>query len=108
TGRRWPRLVVSCALEGRSAVDRRQTPRGTGKDGKPVYLRDVWPSAKEVYAVIRSSIKSAMFHKQYGEVFQGYARWNSLPVPAGERFAWELDSSYIRREPYVDVVLADA
>src|SRR5207245_5551200 len=67
-----------------------------------VYLRDVWPSAKEVDAVIRSSIKSAMFHKEYGEVFQGDARWNGLPVPAGDRFAWEPDSTYIRRAPYFD------
>ena len=97
-----PPLVVAYALAGRIDVDLQQTPLGTGKDGKPVYLRDVWPSAKEVDAVIRSSIKSAMFHKEYGEVFQGDARWNGLPVPAGDRFAWEPDSTYIRRAPYFD------
>src|SRR5881296_874784 len=97
-----PPLVVAYALAGRIDVDLQQTPLGTGKDGKPVYLRDVWPSAKEVDAVIRSSIKSAMFHKQYGEVFTGDERWNSLPVPAGDRFAWEPDSTYIRRAPYFD------
>src|SRR2546426_509698 len=97
-----PPLVVAYALAGRIDVDLQQTPLGTGKDGKPVYLRDIWPSAKEVDAVIRSSIKSAMFHKEYGEVFQGDARWNGLPVPAGDRFAWEPDSTYIRRAPYFD------
>ena len=97
-----PPLVVAYALAGRIDVDLQQTPLGTGKDGKPVYLRDIWPSAKEVDAVIRSSIKSAMFHKEYGEVFKGDARWNGLPVPAGDRFAWEPDSTYIRRAPYFD------
>jgi len=91
-----PPLVVAYALAGRIDLDL------TGKDGKPVYLRDVWPSAKEVDQLVRSSIKSAMFHKQYGEVFHGDERWRGLPVPAGERFAWEPDSTYIRRAPYFD------
>src|SRR5207245_744334 len=64
-----PPLVVAYALAGRIDLDLQSEPLGTGKDGKPVYLRDVWPSAKEVDDVVRSSIKSAMFHKQYGEVF---------------------------------------
>src|SRR5437764_5297252 len=77
-----PPLVVAYALAGRIDLDLQKEPLGTGKDGKPVYLRDIWPSAKEVDDVIRTSIKSAMFHKQYGEVFKGDARWNGLPVPA--------------------------
>jgi len=97
-----PPLVVAYALAGRIDLDLQQEPLGTGKDGKPVYLRDVWPSAKEVDQLVRSSIKSAMFHKQYGEVFHGDERWRGLPVPAGERFAWEPDSTYIRRAPYFD------
>jgi aconitate hydratase len=97
-----PPLVVAYALAGRIDLDLQADPLGTGKDGKPVYLRDIWPSAKEVDDLVRSSIKSAMFHKEYGEVFTGDARWRGLPVPAGDRFAWEPRSTYIRRAPYFD------
>jgi aconitate hydratase len=97
-----PPLVVAYALAGRIDLDLQTDPLGTGKDRKPVYLRDIWPSAKEVDDVVRSSIKSAMFHQQYGEVFTGDERWRGLPVPAGDRFAWEPDSTYIRRAPYFD------
>src|SRR6266567_4054304 len=97
-----PPLVVAYALAGRIDLDVQSEALGTGKDGRPVYLRDIWPSAKEVDEVVRSSIKSAMFHKQYGEVFTGDERWRGLPVPAGDRFAWEPDSTYIRRAPYFD------
>jgi len=97
-----PPLVVAYALAGRIDLDLQQEPLGTGRDGTPVYLRDIWPSAKEVDEVVRSSIKSAMFHKEYGQVFQGDERWRSLPVPAGDRFAWEPESTYIRRAPYFD------
>ncbi len=97
-----PPLVVAYALAGRIDIDLQKDPLGTGKDGKPVYLRDIWPSTKEVDDVVRSSIKSAMFHKQYGEVFTGDERWRGLPVPAGDGFAWEPDSTYIRRAPYFD------
>src|SRR5205814_213706 len=97
-----PPLVVAYALAGRIDLDLQREPLGQGKDGKPVYLKDIWPSAKEVDDVIRTSIKSAMFHKQYGEVFKGDARWNGLPVPAGDRFAWEPTSTYIRQAPYFD------
>src|SRR5204863_5258694 len=90
-----PPLVVAYALAGRIDLDVQSEALGTGKDGKPVYLRDIWPSAKEVDDVVRSSIKSSMFHKQYGEVFTGDERWRGLPVPAGDRFAWEPDSTYI-------------
>ncbi|HEY6209407.1 MAG TPA: aconitate hydratase AcnA [Gemmatimonadales bacterium] len=79
-----PPLVVAYALAGRIDLDLQKEPLGTGEDGKPVYLRDIWPSTKEVDEVVRSSIRSSMFHKEYGEVFQGDERWNTLPVPAGE------------------------
>jgi aconitate hydratase A / 2-methylisocitrate dehydratase len=97
-----PPLVVAYALAGRIDLDLQQEPLGTGSDGKPVYLRDIWPSEKEVDDVVRTSIKSTMFHKEYGEVFQGDERWRGLPVPAGDRFAWEPASTYIRRAPYFD------
>jgi aconitate hydratase len=97
-----PPLVVAYALAGRIDLDLQREPLGTGKDGKPVYLRDIWPTAREVDELVRSSIKSAMFQKSYGEVFTGDERWRGLPVPAGDRFAWEPDSTYIRRAPYFD------
>jgi aconitate hydratase len=97
-----PPLVVAYALAGRIDIEFHQQPLGTGKDGKPVFLRDIWPSTKEVDEVIRTSIKSAMFQKTYAEVFQGDERWRGLPVPEGDRFAWEPDSTYIRRAPYFD------
>jgi aconitate hydratase len=97
-----PPLVVAYALAGRIDIDLQHDPLGTGKDGKPVFLRDIWPTTREVDEVIRTSVKSAMFRKSYGEVFAGDERWRGLPVPAGDRFAWEPDSTYIRRAPYFD------
>jgi len=97
-----PPLVVAYALAGRIDLDLQRDPLGTGMDGKPVFLSDIWPSTKEVDDLVRSSIKSAMFRKSYGEVFTGDGRWRGLPVPAGDRFAWEADSTYIRRAPYFD------
>jgi aconitate hydratase len=102
-----PPLVVAYAIAGQIDLDLQSEPLGTGKDRKPVFLRDIWPSAREVDEVVRSSIKSAMFHKQYGEVFTGDERWRGLPVPAGDRFAWEPDSTYIRRAPYFDGIPAN-
>jgi aconitate hydratase len=97
-----PPLVVAYALAGRIDIEFHTQPLGTGKDGKPVFLRDLWPTAQEVDAVIRTSIKSAMFQKSYADVFTGDERWRGLPVPEGDRFAWEPDSTYIRRAPYFD------
>ncbi|MGH7699580.1 MAG: aconitate hydratase AcnA [Gemmatimonadales bacterium] len=97
-----PPLVVAYALAGRIDVDLQRDPLGTGSGGEPVYLKDVWPSAQEVDAVVRKSIKSTMFKQTYGEVFAGDERWNGLPVPEGERFAWDPASTYIRRAPYFD------
>jgi len=97
-----PPLVVAYALAGRIDFDFEKDALGTGKDGTPVYLKDIWPSAKEVDAVVREAVQSSMFHKEYGEVFAGDARWQSLPVPEGDRFAWEPASTYIRRAPYFD------
>ena len=97
-----PPLVVAYALAGRIDLDLVHEPLGTGKDGKPVYLRDIWPTPEEVDAVIRASIRSAMFRKHYGEVFKGDERWASLPVPKGDRFVWDAGSTYIRRAPYFD------
>ncbi|HTY06781.1 MAG TPA: aconitate hydratase AcnA [Gemmatimonadales bacterium] len=97
-----PPLVVAYALAGRIDIDFEKDSLGAGKDGRPVFLRDIWPSAQEVDAVVRQAVQSAMFRKEYDAVFAGDARWQGLPVPAGERFAWEGDSTYIRRAPYFD------
>jgi aconitate hydratase len=97
-----PPLVVAFALAGRVDTDLRKDPLGQGKDGKPVYLADIWPSQREVNEVISKSISSDMFRRSYGEVYHGDHRWRGLPVPKGETYAWEDDSTYIRRAPYFD------
>ena len=97
-----PPLVVAYALAGRIDIDFHNEPLGEGSDGKPVFLRDIWPSSTEVADVIARSIKSNMFHKSYGHVFEGDDRWRGLPVPEGDRFTWEPASTYIRRAPYFD------
>src|SRR5213594_2507312 len=97
-----PPLVVAFALAGRIDIDVRKDPLGQGKDGKPVYLTDIWPSQREVNEVISKSISSDMFRRSYGEVYHGDNRWRGLPVPKGETYAWENDSTYIRRAPYFD------
>jgi aconitate hydratase len=97
-----PPLVVAFALAGRIDVDLRKDPIGKGKDGKPVYLADLWPSQSEVEQSMASAITSEMFRKSYGEVYAGDERWRGLPVPKGETYAWEKDSTYIRQAPYFD------
>ncbi len=97
-----PPLVVAFALAGRIDVDLRKDPVGKGKDGKPVYLADIWPSQSEVEQAMASAITSEMFRKSYGEVYLGDERWRGLPVPKGETYAWEKDSTYIRKAPYFD------
>ena len=97
-----PPLVVAFALAGRIDVDLRKDPVGKGKDGKPVYLADIWPSRQEVEQSMASAITSEMFRKSYAEVYSGDERWRGLPVPKGETYAWEKDSTYIRQAPYFD------
>src|SRR5216110_1517416 len=96
-----PPLVVAYALAGRIDIDFHNEPLGIGIDG-PVFLRDIWPATKEVADVIDRSIKSAMFRKSYSQVFEGDERWRGLPVPEGDRFAWDRASTYIRQAPYFD------
>jgi len=97
-----PPLVVAFALAGRIDVDLRKDPLGTGRDGKPVYLADIWPTSREVEDVMQHSITSEMFSKSYAEVFEGDERWRGLSVPKGQTYVWEKDSTYIRRAPYFD------
>ena len=97
-----PPLVVAFALAGRIEVDLRKDAVGKDKEGKPVYLSDIWPSQKEVEDTIQQAVTSDMFTKSYAHVFEGDERWRGLPVPKGETYAWEKDSTYIRRAPYFD------
>ena len=97
-----PPLVVAFALAGRIDVDLRTDPVGQGQDGRPVYLADIWPSQQEVEQAMASAITSEMFRKSYSEVYSGDERWRGLPVPKGETYAWEKDSTYIRQAPYFD------
>jgi aconitate hydratase len=97
-----PPLVVAFALAGRIDTDLRKDAIGTGRDGKPVYLADLWPTQREVEEAIQQSVTSDMFSKSYAEVFEGDERWRGLAVPKGQTYAWEKDSTYIRRAPYFD------
>src|SRR5579872_6051509 len=97
-----PPLVVAFALAGRIDVDLHKDPLGRGKDGKAVYLKDIWPSQSDVDEAIHGAVEAGMFRKSYGEVFQGDERWRGLSVPKGQTYTWEQDSTYIRRAPYFD------
>jgi aconitate hydratase len=99
-----PPLVVAYALAGRMQVDLTCEPLGTGSDGQPVYLRDVWPSEREIQQTMLSSVRRDMFQDQYAHVFDGDERWRSLPSPQGERFAWDETSTYIRNPPFFEGV----
>jgi aconitate hydratase len=97
-----PPLVVAFALAGRIDLDMRKDAIAQGKDGKPVYLADLWPTQREVEEAIQQSISSDMFRKSYGQVYDGDERWRSLAVPKGETYTWEKESTYIRQAPYFD------
>ncbi|MBP7778498.1 MAG: aconitate hydratase AcnA [Acidobacteria bacterium] len=97
-----PPLVVAYAIAGTMNLDLTTEPLGTGKDGKPVFLKDVWPSDKEIAEAMAASVTSKAFTSQYAKVFEGDERWRGLPVPTGDRFAWETDSTYIRRPPFLE------
>jgi aconitate hydratase len=97
-----PPLVVAYALAGSMDVDLFNEPLGQDADGDDVFLRDIWPSAQEVEEVIESAIASEMFTTDYADVFAGDERWQELPTPEGAIFAWDADSTYVRRPPYFD------
>ena len=97
-----PPLVVAYALAGRMDVDITTEPLGQGSDGEDVYLRDIWPTAQEVQEEIASSVAEDMFRSTYADVYTGDPEWRELPVPEGDLFAWEPDSTYVRLPPYFD------
>ena len=95
-----PPLVVAYALAGRVDIDLQSEPLGDGADGAPVYLRDIWPSNDEVAGVVAEALKSEMFVKEYGEVFQGDEQWRGMEVPTGDTYAWDGDSTYVKLPPF--------
>jgi aconitate hydratase len=97
-----PPLVVAYALAGTMNLDLASEPLGTGADGKDVYLKDIWPTSHEVQEAMLSSVTAESFRRQYAQVFEGPERWRTLPVPTGDRFQWEADSTYIRRPPFLE------
>jgi aconitate hydratase len=97
-----PPLVVAYALAGRIDIDMSSEPLGTGSDGLPVFLKDIWPTPQEVDAAIRSTIDAEMFRSQYEKAFEGDANWRNLPVPTGEIYVWDDQSTYIKKPPYFD------
>ncbi len=95
-----PPLVVAYALAGRIDIDLHNEPLGHDDAGKPVYLRDVWPTQREVQDAIEKSVRSEMFQKSYADVFQGDEKWSKLPLPEGDLYEWEDASTYVRNPPY--------
>ncbi len=97
-----PPLVVAYALAGTMDLDLTTEALGTGSDGQPVYLSDIWPSPADVARVVGDAITEKMYADSYADVFTGDARWQAIEVPAGDAFAWDPDSTYVRKPPYFD------
>jgi aconitate hydratase len=97
-----PPLVVAYALAGTMTLDLTTEPLGLGRNGDPVYLREIWPSEREIQETMLAAVRADMFRQQYADVFAGDERWQSLKVPTGDRFVWEADSTYIRNPPFFD------
>jgi aconitate hydratase len=97
-----PPLVVAFALAGRIDIDLTSEPIGTDADGNPVMLADLWPSPQEVASVVLEAVSGEVFKRNYASVFDGDDRWRNLPVPAGDRYAWDPDSTYVARPPFFD------
>ena len=97
-----PPLVVAYSLAGRMDVDLTTEPLGQGSDGEDVFLSDIWPTAEEIDATVKSAIESDMFRRTYADVFTGDERWSSLEIPEGDLYDWRDDSTYVRRPPYFD------
>jgi aconitate hydratase len=95
-----PPLVVAYALAGSVAIDIATEPLGLGADGEPVYLKDIWPAAKEIAKVVRKAVKKSMFKKRYGDVFRGDPEWREIEVKGGLTYDWGADSTYVQNPPY--------
>jgi aconitate hydratase A / 2-methylisocitrate dehydratase len=97
-----PPLVVAYALAGRIDMELDKEPLGAGKDGKPVFLRDLWPTQKEIRETIQKCVKAEMFSRVYRDVFTGDSHWQKMAVPTGDRFAWDAKSTYVKHPPYFE------
>jgi aconitate hydratase len=102
-----PPLVVAYALAGTMNLDLTTEPIGKGSGGEDVYLKDIWPSETEIQEAMLASVTAEAFKREYAHVFEGAARWQQLPVPTGDRFQWESDSTYIRRPPFLEQLTAE-
>ena len=97
-----PPLVVAYALAGTMDLDLTTEPLGTGSDGEPVYLTDIWPSPKEVSDIVGTAVTGDMYTASYADVFAGDDRWQAIEVPGGDAFAWDPESTYVRKPPYFE------
>ncbi len=97
-----PPLVVAYALAGTMETDLTSDPLGKDPSGKPVYLRDIWPTEAEIAQAVGGSVGADLFEKEYASVFEGEERWTALPAPAGDRYAWDASSTYIKAPPFFD------
>ncbi len=97
-----PPLVVAYAIAGRMDIDLYDEPLAADADGRPVYLRDLWPSQAQVAETIAASVNSKMFVSSYADIYEGDERWQSMPIPESERYEWDDDSTYIQNPPYFD------
>jgi len=95
-----PPLVVAHALAGTVTKDLTKEPLGEDKDGKPVYLKDIWPTTAEIQAFIEKNVTRELFARKYADVFKGDANWQKVKVPAGQTYAWDDDSTYVQNPPY--------
>ena len=95
---------MAFALAGRIDIDLTTEPIGTDRDGKPVMLADIWPSPEEIASVVLKAVSGEIFTRNYASVFDGDERWRALPVPDGDRYAWDPDSTYVARPPFFDAV----
>ncbi|QDB79426.1 aconitate hydratase [Georgenia sp. 311] len=102
-----PPLVIAYGLAGTMDFDFEAQPLGQDKDGNDVYLRDIWPSPAEIDAVIAGAVSQEMFEEDYADVFAGDERWQSLPTPEGNTFAWDAESTYVRKPPYFEGMAAE-
>ena len=97
-----PPLVVAYALAGRMDIDLTTEPLGLDTAGKPVFLRDVWPSPQEIETTVRAAVTTAQYSKEYAQVYEGDAHWKSMPVPQGDIYKWDPKSTYIKMPPYFE------
>jgi len=99
-----PPLVVAYALAGRMNIDLTSEPLGQGRDGEDVYLRDLWPTTREISELVAKHVNAELFSQEYEAVFEGDERWRALPVPEGSRYVWDANSTYVRRPSFFDGV----